>query len=723
MQRYVNFIASATATNSTLRVLGAAFCTVYVSGTTTLATLYSDDGVSPLANPFLSSSTGQVSFYAANGLYDLVVTKTGYETVYISGIELDDLLASSGSGSVGYLPAGTGAVARTVQTKLRESVSVTDFGADSTGVADSTTAIVNAIAAAKTSGGIVFFPRGKYRVTTGNINISGITLAGCGTPEFGNTYDDDSSVILLDSTTTTPFVLGLGWNISGLTFFYPNQDGTAATPIVYPPLFTGTYVAGGIMNNVTVVNAYQVFKFTNGVAIGDFRLDQCRMYGIDKVFWFLQGAPEVINVSNCIFSHGLFVPSYVPNVYLRDYTSANGEFCRIDVAASSHTSVDGFNLNQSLIYGYRYGIRVLSGILSVSTINNNWFDQVRTALSVESPGTIANTRWTGNYHWSMRPGFVPGTPGTYGYNTTDPTIFSSASGGGGNLLIVDNDFVWSQGNHILWNSASFVDVKITDNRFRSWGKDAVSAPTSYYGISATDGALNGSIGLNKFQPTGGVIAHNRNGIGIGNAADVVIVTNEFDDCYLATWLVGATKARLIGNTSNGTTSASAFLNATASGVAQSSANLWDKIPSGPSGSPSFSANAGTQTFTGAKTQATFTNAEPFDRDANFSSSTFTAPFTGDYEFNVQLNNTTGVTAGDVWRLSIEQAGGTSGVFAASVYVAANSSVSAPLRCSATFSLTAGDTVTAYVTRVSGTGNYVTINDASYNTFTGKRLPY
>ena len=127
MQRYVNFIASTTGSNSTLRVLSLATCTVYVSGTAMLATLYSDNGVTPLANPFLSTSTGQVSFYAANGLYDLVVSKTGFETVTINAIELDDLLASSGSNSVGYLPAGTGAVATTVQTKLREIKSAADY--------------------------------------------------------------------------------------------------------------------------------------------------------------------------------------------------------------------------------------------------------------------------------------------------------------------------------------------------------------------------------------------------------------------------------------------------------------------------------------------------------------------------------------------------------------------------------------------------------------------
>ena len=179
MQRYTNFIASTTATNSTLTVLSNASCVVYIAGTLGAATLYSDNGVTPLANPFLSSATGMIDFYAANGRYDVVVSKTGYLSVTISDIELDDLLAPSGSNSVGYLPAGTGAVASTVQTKLRESVSVIDFGADSTGVADSTAAIQAALNAGFKS---VYVPPGSYKFSTLTLPTTfGFVFFGSGT--------------------------------------------------------------------------------------------------------------------------------------------------------------------------------------------------------------------------------------------------------------------------------------------------------------------------------------------------------------------------------------------------------------------------------------------------------------------------------------------------------------------------------------------------------------
>ena len=86
----------------------------------------------------------------------------------------DDLAADDGSSLVGFEQSSNNAVSRTSEEKLRETVSVKDFGADDTGVQDSTAAFANALAAADN----VFVPEGKYRID-GTITLPlGATLYG-----------------------------------------------------------------------------------------------------------------------------------------------------------------------------------------------------------------------------------------------------------------------------------------------------------------------------------------------------------------------------------------------------------------------------------------------------------------------------------------------------------------------------------------------------------------
>jgi len=89
----------------------------------------------------------------------------------------------------GFIQAGTGAVQRTVESKLQDVVSVKDFGAVGDGVADDTAAIQAAIDSLTTTGGVIFFPKGTYlisrRIGTNDrwgIKITGsnITLMGQG---------------------------------------------------------------------------------------------------------------------------------------------------------------------------------------------------------------------------------------------------------------------------------------------------------------------------------------------------------------------------------------------------------------------------------------------------------------------------------------------------------------------------------------------------------------
>ena len=70
--------------------------------------------------------------------------------------------ASSGSALVGWIQAGVGAVAATVQSKLRQTISVLDFGAVGDGVTDDSTAFNNAATAA--AGKRLVIPAGTYLV-------------------------------------------------------------------------------------------------------------------------------------------------------------------------------------------------------------------------------------------------------------------------------------------------------------------------------------------------------------------------------------------------------------------------------------------------------------------------------------------------------------------------------------------------------------------------------
>jgi hypothetical protein len=110
----------------------------------------------------------------------------------------NDLAAASGSSIVGFQQAGSGTALRTTQAKLRETVSVKDFGAVGDGVTDDTAAIQAAFDLAAQqqinapypgAGGFVhagpevYFPIGVYRVNSQiDVGITrSITMIGDGT--------------------------------------------------------------------------------------------------------------------------------------------------------------------------------------------------------------------------------------------------------------------------------------------------------------------------------------------------------------------------------------------------------------------------------------------------------------------------------------------------------------------------------------------------------------
>jgi hypothetical protein len=75
---------------------------------------------------------------------------------------VSDLADDDGSDWIGFEPNGASAVARSAQDKMRDFISVKDFGAVGDGVADDTAAIQTAIS----QGRIIYMPPGVYRITS-----------------------------------------------------------------------------------------------------------------------------------------------------------------------------------------------------------------------------------------------------------------------------------------------------------------------------------------------------------------------------------------------------------------------------------------------------------------------------------------------------------------------------------------------------------------------------
>lgn len=70
-------IQGAQSTTLVQRSFSACTISVYLPGTLTLATLYSDDSSTPKANPFVASPAGYWYFYAADSNYDIKISNAG----------------------------------------------------------------------------------------------------------------------------------------------------------------------------------------------------------------------------------------------------------------------------------------------------------------------------------------------------------------------------------------------------------------------------------------------------------------------------------------------------------------------------------------------------------------------------------------------------------------------------------------------------------------------
>jgi hypothetical protein len=169
----------------------------YAAGTTTpLATYTSSSGAQSNTNPIILDSRGEAAVWLGAASYKLKLTDSTDVEIWTSdNITTQDainaltafeasLASTQGSSLVGYVPA-SGPPGRTVQAKLRDVVSVKDFGAVGDGTTDDTTALRAAIAycesATSWGGRALYLPGGRYKIS-GALTLSRefITIFGDG---------------------------------------------------------------------------------------------------------------------------------------------------------------------------------------------------------------------------------------------------------------------------------------------------------------------------------------------------------------------------------------------------------------------------------------------------------------------------------------------------------------------------------------------------------------
>src|SRR5579885_277706 len=222
--------------------------TVYVGGTSILASIFADQaGAQPLPNPFTSGPNGQITFFAANGNYDVTVSYSGFTiTKHIILFDPSGSLINNATPTVPLLSdlraisTSTAAAAKAVITTGRNSPGDGGGGTfvyvptDTTSADNGVTIIVDAAG------------RRWYR----QVDAGGVTAEQAGAVGDGIT-DDTGAINTLISACSGKYamVLNKTYKITGTGIRL--QSGS----VLYTPGNTGTLSFSGSMASSNLISA------------------------------------------------------------------------------------------------------------------------------------------------------------------------------------------------------------------------------------------------------------------------------------------------------------------------------------------------------------------------------------------------------------------------------------------------------------------------------------
>ena len=235
-------------------------------------------GTIALPNPIPLNSRGEVSNVSGQSCQLFLVSGVTYTfTLYdaagnqigqypnISGVIDGGFLSTSFASSIiGWIQAGIGAVVRFIQEKLRERLSVEDFGAVGDGVTDDSTAINAAISAAIPTGRRVYFQAKTYKINSPLLAyVSSTFITVCLQGEQESERSDRGTVIDHSSLTTVPGFMVQGARIvecNDMQFRGPNNF------VATNKFAASEFVVGGVRDQqFSPQAAICVDPFANGV--------------------------------------------------------------------------------------------------------------------------------------------------------------------------------------------------------------------------------------------------------------------------------------------------------------------------------------------------------------------------------------------------------------------------------------------------------------------------
>jgi len=243
--------------------------------------------LNPQTNPVVAYYDEALTIVAPQPLRTLngYISRAGTPAqIYVDGVNFSILVQDSKGSMVYNFPDGTGispdaseviynppfanSVPTNVGAKLAESISVLDFGADPTGVVNSSTAIANAISALPAGGGVVTFPPGTYLGHI-NINRSNVRINGFGVTLVSDGTNPAIKIQIPSDTLVNACVYG--FTINGLNAATHGVRIVRATRVMIDNLFIrnfndhGVYITGDGSGSVTQIQV-QMCRIDSGNA-------------------------------------------------------------------------------------------------------------------------------------------------------------------------------------------------------------------------------------------------------------------------------------------------------------------------------------------------------------------------------------------------------------------------------------------------------------------------